>query len=412
MIATLMPARGTPRILVIATLVNTFGNGAYLTTSALFLTHSVGLSPAQVAIGLSTAALAGIVLTTPMGYLVDRVGPRGLQVAALLTSAASFTALTLVRDLWSFIPLACLIAVGDATAKASNSAMIAAAVPPDQRVRTRAFVRSANNGGIALGTLAGGVPLLLDSRAGYLAVLLLNSVTYLVAAFIVTRANRTAPPDAPVGGPRMVTLRDRPFLAFALVDGLVMALLNGILSLALPLWLVGYTHAPTTLVTAALLVNTIGCVTMQVWVSRGTHGAADAIPVSRRGAFLVAASCVLFGLTAGRSSWLVGVLVLLAAAVHVLGELWLSSGSFAVVFGLAPDWAQGQYQGAYQTGRQIGNMAAPPLLTALVVGSGVPGWIGIAAIFAAAGVVYPHIIRRGLRRVEAGRVYAEAASAA
>jgi hypothetical protein len=43
---------------------------------------------------------------------------------------------------------------------------------------------------------------------------------------------------------------------------------------------------------------------------------------------------------------LVGVLVPVAATVHVLGELWLSSAMFAVVFDLAPHWAQGQYQGA------------------------------------------------------------------
>src|SRR5262249_37678359 len=149
--------------------------------------------------------------------------------------------------------------------------------------------------------------------------------------------------------------------------GLAAALFNDMLSLALPLWLVAYTHAPVTLVSVALLVNTIGCVTLQVWAARRTHSASDAIPVTRRGAFVVASSCVLFSLTAHRSSWLVTVLVVVAATVHVLGELWLSSGTFAVIFDLAPDWAQGQYQGAYQAGRQIGNMAAPPILTALVI---------------------------------------------
>ncbi|MEU5940230.1 MFS transporter [Micromonospora sp. NPDC047548] len=410
MIGKLLPAPGTPRILVFATLVNTFGNGAYLTTSALFLTRSVGLTPAQVAIGLSAAALAGMVLTTPMGYVVDRRGPRDVQIAALITLAASFAAMTLVRGLWSFAVLACAIAVGDATVKAASGAMIAGAVPPEERMRTRAFVRSTNNAGIALGTLAGGVPLLLDSRAGYLAVLLVNAATCLGAALIVGRAARVAPAKAPASGPRMVALRDRPFLAFALVDGLVAALYNELLSLALPLWLIAYTHAPVTLVSAALLVNTIGCVTLQVWASRGTHTAADAIPVTRRGALVVAASCVLFGLTADRPSWLVSVLVLVAATVHVLGELWLASATFAVVFDLAPDWAQGQYQAAYQTGRQFGNMAAPSLLIALVIGLGVPGWIGLAAIFAAAGLTSPHIIHFGLRRAQSRRQDAETAS--
>jgi hypothetical protein len=96
--------------------------------------------------------------------------------------------------------------------------------------------------------------------------------------------------------------------------------------------------------------------------------------------------------------WLVGVLVIAAAIVHVLGELWISSASFAVVFDLAPDWAQGQYQGVHQTGRQIGNMVAPPVLTALVIGLGVPGWFALAAIFAAIGLISPRIIRWGLRQ--------------
>jgi hypothetical protein len=305
--------------------------------------------------------------------------------------------MTLVRDLWSFALLACFIAVGDATVKAANGAMIAGAVAPEERVRTRAFVRSTNNLGIALGTLAGSIPLALDSRAGYLGVLLLNAATFLGAALIVSRADRVAPAVRP-GGPRIVALRDKPFVAFAVVDGLVAALYNQLLSLALPLWLVAYTHGPVTLVSAALLVNTIGCVTLQVWASRGTHTAADAAAVTRRGALVVGASCVLFGLTSGGSPWLVGILVLAAATVHVLGELWLSSATFAVVFDLAPDWAQGQYQGVHQTGRQIGNMAAPPLLTALVIGVGVPGWMVLGAIFAAAGLLSPHIIRWGLRQ--------------
>ncbi|WP_230686420.1 MFS transporter [Catellatospora vulcania] len=400
MISKLLPAPGTPRVLMFATLVNTFGNGAYLTTSALFLTRSVGLSPAQVALGLSAAALAGMLLTTPMGYLADRRGPKQVQITALIVLAFCFAGLTQVRHLWSYVLVACVIAVADATVKAANGAMIAGAVPPAERVRTRAFIRSTNNAGIALGTLAGGLPLLLDTRAGYLAVLLGNAVTFLLAAAVVTRVTAVARVSAPPGNPRMVALRDRPFLAFALLDGVVAALYNEVLSLALPLWLITHTSGPVALVSAALLVNTIGCVTLQVWASRGTHTAADAVGVARRGALVVAASCVLFGLTAGRPSWLVTVLVLAASVVHVLGELWLSSATFAVVFDLAPDWAQGQYQGVHQTGRQIGNMVGPPVITALVIGWGAPGWSALAAIFAAAGLTAPHIIRWGLRQAD------------
>ncbi|SNS88770.1 Major Facilitator Superfamily protein [Asanoa hainanensis] len=398
MIGKLLPAPGTPRVLMFATLVNTVGNGAYLATGALFLTRSVGLTPGQVALGLSFAAFAGIGLSTPMGALVDRWGPRHVQVAALLALAGCFAGLTRVHHLWSYALLACVIAVGDATVKAATGAMIAGAVPPAERVRTRAFIRSTNNAGIALGTAAAAVPLLLDSRAGYLAVLIGNTASYLLAAVVASRAGQVTRVLRPAGGPRLAALRDRPFVAFALVDGVVASLYNGLLALALPLWLVTRTHAPAALVSAVLLVNTIGCVTLQVWASRGVSTASDAVPVSRRGALVVAASCVLFGLTAGRSARLAGALILTAAAVHVLGELWLSSATFAVAFDLAPDWAQGQYQGALQTGRQIGNMLAPPLLTGLVIGWGGPGWIALAVLFAVAGLAYPPIVRWGLRQ--------------
>ncbi|WP_432979848.1 MFS transporter [Dactylosporangium sp. CA-233914] len=386
----------TPRILMFATLVNTIGNGAYLTTSALFLTRSVGLSTGQVAAGLSAAAFAGMVLSTPMGYVVDRLGAKRVQLAALLGNALCFAGLTRVHGVWAYAMIACLIAVGDATVKAANGALIAAAVPAGERVRTRAFLRSTSNAGIAIGTLAGGVPLALDSRAGYVAVLLGNAASFLIAFAVIMCIRDAAPVAAPAGGPRMVALRDRPFMAFALVDGLTAALYNEITSLALPLWLVTYTHAPVTLVSVALLINTVGCVTLQVWAARGTETAAAAIPVARRGALVVAAACVLFGLTAHRTSWLVVALVVAASVVHVLGELWLSSATGAVVFDLAPEWAQGQYQAAQQTGRQIGNLAAPPILTGLVIGLGAAGWLGVAAIFAAAGWLVPAIVRHRL----------------
>jgi hypothetical protein len=129
----------------------------------------------------------------------------------------------------------------------------------------------------------------------------------------------------------------------------------------------------------------------------GADGPASGARVGRRGALVVAGSCVLFGLTADLPVWLSCVVVLVAAVVHVLGELFLSTGTWAVIFGLAPEWAQGQYQGAYLTGRQIGNMVTPPLLTALVIGGGGPGWLVVGAIFVAAGLAYPRLVGWGIR---------------
>ncbi|GAB3332113.1 hypothetical protein GCM10027452_05350 [Micromonospora halotolerans] len=215
---------------------------------------------------------------------------------------------------------------------------------------------------------------------------------------VITRVRPAAPvPARPDDQPRLIALRDRSFFSFALVDGPVASLYNEMLSFALPLWLALRAHTLLWLGSAALVINTVGCVLFQVRATRGADGPADGARVGRRGALVVAGSCVLLGLTAALPVWLNCVVVLTAAAVHVLGELFLSTGTWAVIFGLAPEWAQGQYQGVYLTGRQIGNMVTPPLLTALVISRGGPGWLAVAAIFVVAGLAYPRLVGWGIR---------------
>jgi MFS family permease len=397
MLSRLLPPPGTARVLVAATLVNTIGNGAYMATSVLFLTRSVGLAPGQVAVGLSVAAAVSILLSSPLGYAADRAGAKQVYLTALLVSAACFAGLVLVRDVWTFTVLAIVIGAADAASRGANGVLVAGAAVPSERVRLRAYTRSANNLGIGLGTLAGSLPLMLDTRTAYVAMLWANAATFVVAAGIATRVPTTAPVAAPKTGPRLVALRDRPFLAFAAIDGLLAALYNGLLTIALPLWLVAHGDAPLWLVSAALVVNTAGCVLLQVRATRGVDGPLRASLVSRRGALVVGASCAIFGVAGLLPTAGVIALILIAAVVHVLGELLLSSATWAVVYDLAPDWAQGPYQGAYLTGRQIGNMITPPLLTALVLGFGVAGWIVVGGLFGVAALAYPAVVRWGVR---------------
>jgi MFS family permease len=398
----LIPPAGTPRYLAFATFANNFGNGAYLAVSVLFLTRSVGLNPVDMALGLSLGAVAGMLLTAPLGYVADTYGAKRTQIVALIVLAGAYGGLLFVQGLWSFAPLACVIAVAEATVKSANGAMVAGSVAPDERLRLRAYLRSVNNAGVGLGTLVGGIPLLLDTRGAYTAVLVGNAATFILAAAILGRAQRVPPRRAPAAGPRLVALRDPAFVTFALVDGVLASIYNDLLSIALPLWLVARTRAPLWFVSAALVINTLGCVLLQVRATRGGDGPVSGARFGRRGALVVGTACVLFGLAGGAPTWLVAAMVLVAAAVHVLGELWLSTGTWSIVFGLAPDWAQGQYQGTYFTGRQIGDMVSPPLLTACVVGIGLPGWVALGVLFAVAGLTYPTIVRWALRTRAAG----------
>ncbi|WP_326633445.1 hypothetical protein OG808_41570 [Streptomyces sp. NBC_01761] len=86
-----------------------------------------------------------------------------------------------------------------------------------------------------------------------------------------------------------------------------------------------------------------------------------------------------------------------AIFVHSLGEIWESSAGFALGFGLAPDHAQGQYQGLLGLGFSAGQALAPAILTTVVLGLGTAGWLLLGAFFAAVGAVGPSLERWGTR---------------
>jgi MFS family permease len=113
--------------------------------------RAVGLSVAEVGLGLTVTALVNLVASAPMGYLADRYGPRGIQLVALVASAGCSVALVAVRSLPAFLAVGVGTALADAAYKGARGAVIAGAVPADQRVRTRAYLRAVTNVGISVG---------------------------------------------------------------------------------------------------------------------------------------------------------------------------------------------------------------------------------------------------------------------
>ncbi|MFC0508551.1 MFS transporter [Micromonospora costi] len=388
----LLPEPGPARTLALSSLVNTIGRGTWLTASALFLTHSVGLTVAQVGLGLTVTALVGLVASAPTGYLADRYGPRGIQMAALLASAACTAALVAVRSFAAFVAVGMLMAVADAASRGSRGALIAGAVPAEQRVHTRAYLRAVTNVGISVGAVVAGAGLAADTRAGYVSLIVLDAVTYLVAAAILLRLPAVPPVPAPTQGPRLIALRDRPFLAFTVLDGL-MSMHFGLLNIALPLWIAGHTTAPHWLISACMLVNTVMVVLFQVRASRGTEDLTGAGRAARRAGAVIAVACALFAASGGVPTVVAVPLLLGGALVHVVGELWHAAAGWGISFGLAPAGAQGQYQGAYGMGMQLGSMVAPVVVTTLAVGWGVPGWLLLGGLFLLLGALVPPVVR-------------------
>jgi hypothetical protein len=177
----------------------------------------------------------------------------------------------------------------------------------------------------------------------------------------------------------------------------VLALCWAMLSSGLPLWVTLHTHAPRSIPAVVVLISSVGIAVLQVRVSRGiTAPRAAAIGTLLSGGAL-AASCLLFALTASGSGVGVIVLMVAAAGLHLAGELLFVASSWGLSVPLMPPDAPGEYQGVFATGEAVALMAAPALMTTLIAGWGQPGWIALALIFLVPAVAAVPVTQWALR---------------
>lgn len=381
----LVPPAGPLRVLSVATFVNTFGNGLYFTISVVFFTRSVGLSAYQVGLGLTIAGLLGLLAGIPFGHLADRRGARETLVALMLAEGLAAAGLVLVRSFPAFLLVASLFTVLDRAANGVRQGLIAGAFSPADRVRGRAYLRSVTNLGLGLGALLAGVALQVDTRSAYVSLIVADALTYGVAALLLLRLPRSLPASAPPGG-MLLALRDRTFVAVTVLNA-VISLHYVLLEVGLPLWILHSTSAPRWTVALVFLVNTLCCVLFQVRASRPAVDVRSSAAVVRRGSLLVAASCLLFSLSSGRSPVVAVAVLVVAALVHVTGELLHAAGSWGLGFGLAPEHAQGQYQGLFSTGFAAAGMVGPLIITVTVIQHGTAGWMFLGLLVAGAGAL-------------------------
>ncbi|MEH1127283.1 MFS transporter [Micromonospora sp. CPCC 206061] len=390
------------RTLAAATLANTVGLGLWLAGSAMFLTRGVGLSPAEVGLGLTIAGFAGLCATVPLGHLADRRDPRTLRIVVQVLQAAVAASYLLVRSFPAFLVVAIVDALLVAGSLTLRAALIAAVAGPADRVRVFAMLRAVANVGISVGAALAALALVADTRTGYALLVAGNATTYLISAALLLRLPAQVPaPEAPRAR-RWEALRDRPFLAVTAASA-VMSLHEVVLRLVLPLWIATQTQAPRVAISAVLVVNTALTILLAVRASRAVGSAVHAGQAMRRAGFLLAAAMLLYAATGGMSTGTAVVVLLLTTALYTIGDLLHATAAAGLSYELAAPHAIGQYQGVSQLMTGLARAAGPALLTVAVLDGGLLGWAALASVFALAGITVPLLTPQSAPRPDAVR---------
>ena len=234
-------------------------------------------------------------------------------------------------------------------------------------------MRVATNVGFAVGTVFASLALTDDTQLTYWLLLACGGVAFTFIAGLgvlripavpgVAQKDRVSP---------LMAMRDGPYLTVTALSALL-SMHYSILEVGMPLWIKFHTNAPTWMVTGLFILNTAMVTSIQVRASKyanTTETACRAVVIS---GLMLAAGCFLLMLTANLVYGLAVPLLIVAVAVYTFGEVLGAASSWTLGFNLAPDNAQGQYEGLFSSGAAAGQMLGPLVVTMLPIELGSSG---------------------------------------
>lgn len=394
-LSTLVPEPGARRRLGLGTGIYNIGTGMFMTSSVLYFTEGLGLSVTEVGLWLAVAGLIGLFAGVPMGHLADRRGPRGVAALSLVVLAVTMVGYVFVTQIWMFVVVTVVEMLATAASRASRGGLIRR-VGGEGAAAYRSQLRAIENAGVGVGAAVGGLALTLHSLAAYQVLFLANAATFLIGAWVCATLPYFEPLPPPPGTKRGVALRDRPFIAYTILNG-VMSLQYAVITFALPLWIATQTSAPRWMVGAVLLVNTFGVVALQVWVGRKVETVRQGAAAMRIAGFVFLIACGGMAVAANLPAWAAAAILLVAVAVHSVGEMCHAAAVFALSFELAPAHAQSEYVGLQDMGLGAAFAVAPAVLGALCLGIGQVGWLLLGGLLTAAGLATVPVVRWAIR---------------
>ncbi|MGW3817681.1 MFS transporter [Streptomyces sp. NPDC005046] len=385
-LTSVLPEPGPGRNLYWSTLINSAGNGLFLTTSSLYFVRCVGLTPAEVGLWLTVSGLIGMLAGVPVGRIADRHGPRETYVVSLVAEALATGALLLTRSLVSFVAVT-TIAFLAASASSSSRGPLVRAAGGERAAQLRSRLRTAMNLGVTLVGPVAAVAINVDSPLAYQSVIACDALSFAVCALMTLRMPRVPGTKATgTASRRWRVFADRPYLTLIGINAVIMQQFP-VLTLVLPLWISLHTQLPRWVVGLVVPLNTVLVVLLQVRLSQGMESPLSAARVMVRAGLAFLASLALIGFLGHMSAAPATVALIVAIVVYTLGEIWSTASVYELSFGLAPAEAQGEYLGLLSNGTAIGRLTSQALVTTLCLTVGTAGWIVLGLLLLGAGLV-------------------------
>ncbi len=368
---------GLPRagwILQLGAFANAFGNGMVSAYLLIYLHNVRGISLGTAGLCLAATGVAAVAVGPAVGALVDRAGSRTVLVAAMAVSAVGFGGYALVHRPWQALVASVVAGIGNGAFWPANSRLIAALTDRANRHSAYALQRVANNLGIGLGGLTGGLIATTARPSSYTALFAVDAATfaaYLLALAFVRVRRSDEPGGARAAGGYGRVLRDRVFLGFLVLDTFFVAAGFAWLQDLLPAFAKNHSGVTERGIGLIFLANTLVIVVAQLPVAKLLEGRRRMAGYAVEAALWASSWLLVFAAGLWLGPLAATLAFALAASVFGIGECFHGSIRGALLADLAHPALLGRYlalssvafQLGYSGGRAVGGflLAASPL---------------------------------------------------
>lgn len=322
----------------------------------VYLRQHLDVSLTTITLLLTVRAVFSVASTAVTSTLMDRIGRKWVMVVSVFLSALVFVGMAFGDSLLAWAIL--LAAHGMVLPVFNNgvNTVVADIVPPENRGKGYAMIRSVSNAGIAVGPLIGGAVAIISFQA----IFLLVAAVYIVLAILgIFLLSETKPQDIQPTtnnnrfGGYDVILRDRRFMGFVVAYLLALMGVSQMFSL-LPVYTVENFGLLETEYSLFLSVNAAMVVLLQYFVTRYT----ERFPAR----YVVTVGALVY--TLGLMSVIPASTLLhftIAMVIFTLGELIFEPTALKFVADLAPEDMRARYLGVLSLGYPLGSGLGPVL---------------------------------------------------
>jgi MFS family permease len=207
-------------ILALGRLLSEIGSGFTIFYAPIFFVQQVGLSATSVGLALGSASISGVAGRLISGSYADRWGRKPVLLLSTLVGAIACFIFAATQDFPTLV-IGCLVqGLGLGLYWPANEAIVADLTTGEERRIAYAFTRLADNIGMGVGIIVGG--LLISSTGGYRWLFIVDGISFCVFFLTIIFAieetlQQGKEPTKLIGG-YFTALRDRRLLVYVMVN--------------------------------------------------------------------------------------------------------------------------------------------------------------------------------------------------